>query len=291
MHTGRDGLFSRHHLFFIGLAVLFVVSFLTPIVLGTHLAGVRDNPVEVPTDPTFPESQSITHRSGGFSLPHDPRLEPAEGEDFLITGWFKPRALPKDGQRMILFSKFAPHEHLGAGYAIALDGEKGALRPSVYWRDASQGRWLRFAELPATPTGWFLIALSLNAGKYLGVHGVFLPPDGGKPSVLLLGGYDVSAIKLPRSLSPLMIGTGGSRRFVGRVGPFGVFSLPEFGGDFDRVLKEMARQPREANEVLESDEVKFWSVDLEKDDSGNSLAIRRGVAGEEGGNGEADDPA
>jgi len=287
MQTGRERLFSRHHLFFLGLAVLFVVSFVTPIVVGTHLSGVREAPLDIATDPTFPDSKSISQRSGAFVVAHDPRLEPAAGEDFLVTGWFKPRALPKDGQRMILFAKFSSEEHLGAGYAVALDGENGALRPSVYWRDAAQGRWLRFAELPETPRGWFMIALSLNAGKYLGVHGAFLGPEGTKPSVALLGGYDVSAIKPPTNSVGLTIGSGGSRRFVGRVGPFGVFSIPDFNGDFDRVLKEMVRRPLEADGVVDSDEVKFWSSDLTRDRSGNALAIARSGPGDGG----ADDPA
>lgn len=287
MHTERMGLFSRHHLFFLGLGVLFVVSFLTPIIVGTHLSGVREAPVEVATDPTFPESKSITARSGGFALPHDPRLEPAEGADFLVTGWFKPRVLPKDGQRMILFSKFSTREHLGAGYAIALEGENGTLRPAVYWRDATQGRWLRFAELPEPPRGWFMIALSLNAGRYLGVHGAFLSPEGARPTVALLGGYDVSAISAPRNSSTLTLGSGGSRRFVGRVGPFGVFSLPDFKGDFDRLVKDMARRPREADRLVDRDEVQFWSIDLERDRSGNALAITRLETSSGGG----DDPA
>ncbi|MFM1846772.1 MAG: hypothetical protein RL417_246 [Pseudomonadota bacterium] len=268
-------MFARHNLFFIGLVIVFAVSFVTPIIVGTRIAGVRSVPSDVPADPTFPASKLVAGRSDGLAIAHHAALEPQSGEDFLVFGWFKPRVFPKDGQRMILFSKFSQTEHLGAGYALALDGENGALRPAVYWRDAANnGRWLQFAELPPNSRDWFLVALTLSGGRYLGVHGAFLNPEGSKPSLALLGGYDVKAIALPRSAAPLSIGWGGTRRFAGRIGPFGVFSLPNFSGDFDRLLKEISRNPLEGGELVDDDEVKFWSVDLEADLSSIRHEIR-----------------
>jgi hypothetical protein len=281
--------FSRHNLFYIGLVALFAVSFVTPIVLGTRLAGVHEAPPERPADPTFPNSKLVAGRADAVAITHSAVLEPVVGEDFLVVGWFRPRVFPRDGQRMILFSKYSSAEHLGAGYALALEGENGALRPAVYWRDsADNGRWLHFSELPDVPRDWFMLALSLSGGKYLGVHGAFTQADGAKPYRVLLGGYDVHAIQLPRSAAPLTIGWGGTRRFAGRLGPFGVFSLANFSGDFDRLLKDISRNPLEGADFVDDDEVKFWSLDLESDLGPNRLEIRRlDVSRSQGG--ESDD--
>lgn len=274
---------SRHHFFFVGLVALFGVSFLAPIVVGTRLTGVREHAPPRRVDATFPESRDIDARADGVVIKHSPLLDPTPGEDFLVFGWFKLRVYPKDGQRTVLFSKYDSSARLGAGYALALTGEGGLVRPSVYWRDrAGTGRWLNFAELPRRTLGWSLFALSVHDSRFLGVHGAFLSDEDGRIEVFLLGGYDVSAIGAPSSDDALVFGAGGSRRFSGRLGPLGVFSLPSFEGDFNKLLKSYLRDPLDPFTTFRSSETKLWSVDLVRDQSPHNQEMTTLGAAKEG---------
>lgn len=283
---------SRHYLFFCGLVLLFGASFLAPILIGASVTGVREPaPSERRLDATFPGSKVIETRSDAVVVAHSPVLEPAAGEDFLAFGWFKLKVYPKDGQRTVLFSKYDTSTHLGAGYALALTGENGVIRPSVYWRDtAGSGRWLQFAELPRRSLDWCLFALSLHDSRYLGVHGAFLSEADESVDVMLLGGYDVSKIGAPQSDRPLLFGAGGSRRFAGRLGPIGVFSLPRFDGDFKKILRDYIEAPLDPSEAFRAGEMKLWSADLERDSSSHAHAITTLGSGSMGGD-DDEDPA
>jgi hypothetical protein len=100
--------------------------------------------------------------------------------------------------------------------------------------------------------------------------------------VFLLGGYDVSAIGAPSSDDALVFGAGGSRRFSGRLGPLGVFSLPSFEGDFNKLLKSYLRDPLDPFTTFRSSETKLWSVDLVRDQSPHNQEMTTLGAAKEG---------
>ncbi len=263
------------------VATLFVVVLVLVLTRGPYLidssqsAAFNRNKGKV-----FDRSVTVSARGGYLRVLNHPVLDPSKDRDFLLVSWFSLRRIPEQGERFILVSKYEADSDSRQGYSIALDGDKGFVRPSIYWRDEKgRGGWFEFASLDIQPEQWLMLAVSFRQSRYLGLHLVSPTESGQHIEPVLLGGYDLSGQNLPLNSSDLLYGASRTR-FPGLLGPIAIFAPDDLSSVLSRTLKELGARPLELPASLKGENV-LWLHDTREDLSKfrhkiESVQLRRG---------------
>lgn len=245
MRSMRErGVAARDLLYLASLAALFILSFAVPVAFAVRLVQERSPEASEVFDGPFPSVFEVRAANTYLSVPHTGVINPHAERDFLFVSWFQPRRLPSPGERMTLFSKLTVKSDDAPGFALALSGERDAVRPMIYWRGvgAGQGRWMSFSELPLVPRTWVMLALSFRDQRYLGLHAVLSLPNEERRT-LLLGGYDLEELGVPANDAELRLGSIGANRFRGAIGRFGVFQVRGLSALLAEALEQFATAP------------------------------------------------
>jgi hypothetical protein len=240
------------------LSLAFSLAFLVPLSVALSVGGLLSipwmasnvdgpqelfsNPFSIASQGSYVEISSGDLPEGGPSRVRAPVPgNPIAQERFLVTAWFKLRRLPAPGEQLILFSKYEGSPLPSNGYALALRQDELALRPLVFWGDASTpGRWYDFPAVELSSKDWFAFAMSFSDDRYLGLHLITTHDQGNQ--VRLLGGYELSTAVVPSSTAPLILGAPRDRPFRGLIGPVGVFTGPGLI-DTRKIINEIAKVP------------------------------------------------
>ncbi len=258
------------------LAFLFLASFSLPIVFAWSVAP-RFLHVVAPApetgDPVFGAVTLIRKAGARIRIAHDPALLPPNDSGYVVFVWVSPSGALPDGERQILLSKVSEGRSPN-GFAIAVRGEGGMVRPYVYWSGAARSQWYTFPLIERVPEGWILLVLSVEQGRYLGLHAGARAP-GLEPEMKLLGGYDLGGVPPEvANEADLVIGDVHGPGFRGRIGPFGVLR----GGEIIRAVKPFIRDllahPREISGHVAESEIQLWSVNGEEDLGPHHLSIK-----------------
>ena len=291
---GRIGAFSREgSLFFAVLALLFAVSFLTPIIFAAKVGGLfakNDISQEFEDREIFPDSLVIATIGRFIRVVDSTHLDPEAGRDFIVSGWFNFRRLPSNGETMLLMTKFDAAAPSKSGYALALTRTGNIIRPTVYWRNVrGKGGWQEFSELTIEPKQWVMLSLSAHEGTLLGVHAVTFD-EKGKARVQVLGGIEFAAPIIPESEVSLVLGSTGPDSFLGKIGPFGVISEPGLWENLREVINQLAKTPNRLPSGVSAEGLRLWSLGAKKDSSPANRLIEavggKGKKSETGSNAE-----
>ncbi|MCO6430010.1 MAG: hypothetical protein J5J00_04055 [Deltaproteobacteria bacterium] len=261
----------RKPVFYLCLGALFTLSFALPMVFALKMGGLmyaaQHYDGEDPETTLFPDATKIGGNNHYLSIPDSELLDPAEGKDFLLVLWVRLRKLPSEGERMLLLSKFDGESKSRRGYALALSREGEIIRPEVYWRDKKgDGTWFTFSDLPLSTKTWTMFAITFRQKRYLGLHSASIVQHI-KPSLKLLGGYEIDRGVVPSSDSPLQIGAFNRGKFRGHVGVVGVLNKPDLSRDLEEILKNLTAVPTVWPPQFDESEVALWTVDGKSDKS------------------------
>lgn len=220
-------------------------------------------------------------KSGKFLRVADsPGLEPEVGKSFILASWFRLRRLPREGERMVLLSKFDPEVRSQRGYSLTLIREEGNLRPMVYWKNPeAQGGSFKFSEFNIKKKEWFLLGLSFSEGTKLGLHLVTIG-DEGKANVSLLGGYELSTPVIPSSTSDLFIGSWAKGSFRGQIGSVLILSSEEKMPPLSRVFKRLAESPSSLPAGFDEQDVQIWLRNSARDEGPKQIPVSEVSTGE-----------
>lgn len=260
MLYGASRAASRSPLFVATLVILFLISFSLPLIFTFRWRQPFATSAQSATDadslfPNYIAVQSVGQR---IEVAHANELNPVHGKDFIVSGWFKLARPLQIKEKVLLLGKDDSLAEPQSGYMIGLSRDTDTVRPIVYWGDARKGKWYSFADTSIAAQSWFMLALSFQDGKFLGLH-IAIPSTEGKTELKLLGGYEVEDGVLPSSLGPFVLGAWGDGKFKGRIGPFGVFSKSAIGDDLKNILKSLARTPEELPAAFSSEDVMLWA--------------------------------
>lgn len=240
-----------------GLLVFGIISLTSDLIFSTapETAG-KINPV-----------QKIEGSGSHVRVSHAPDLNPEEGENFILTAWFKFRKLPDDGESFVLLSKVDSFLRSQRGYRLSLTREAGRIRPVVYWRNSDAiGGVYRFSPFDLRPHQWVMFGLSFSEGRYLGLHTVIRVPSR-KPEVVLLGGYTLSTPVYPDASSDLYFGAFSGPPYKGSIGPVSILSMKERKDSLYRIFKETGVDGRPPIDLFGEDEVKLYVDETRTDRS------------------------
>ncbi|MGI6525091.1 MAG: hypothetical protein ACOX2O_07375 [Bdellovibrionota bacterium] len=254
---------------------VFAISFFGPLfLLKTVISSQTPQTVDPELEGSFKSARRIPGNVGRLKIVNSADLNPVKGEDFLIVGWFKLNKLPLDGERMILLNKYDRGKSDIPGYALAIERQGSDIIPFVYVNELSRkGRWYRFSEAKIIQHVWFMMALTFQDNRFIGLHSAslhVLPSD----RIQLLGGYDLKREVIPESSADLFLGGQGKFAFRGFIGPFGIFSGSDLVDDYLRVYAKFVKNPDRIPKELKS-AVKFWTIDGEHDLSSAARLIKR----------------
>lgn len=258
------------------LVVLFLSSFSLPIVFAWSVAPRLLHVVAPPPetgDPVFGAVTLIRKAGARIRVSHDPSLSPAGSAGYVVFLWVSPSGALPEGERQILLSKVSEGRSPN-GVALALKEEGGMVRPYVYWSGSSRSQWYTFPLIERAPEGWILLVLSVEQGRYLGLHAGSRAP-GREPDMKLLGGYDLGGV--PPDVvneADLVIGDVHGPGFRGRIGPFGIVKGESVMHDLKPFIRELLNRPREIPQQVASSEILLWSVDGEEDIGPHHLVVK-----------------
>lgn len=273
MLYGASRVASRSPLFLATLVALFFISFSLPLVLTFKFGGsFGSSTAPGDSDTFFPGYTAIQVPGQHLEVSHSDDLNPMRGSDFIVSAWFKLSRLPQVKEKILLLGKNDANDDPHAGFVLGLSRDSDTIRPIVYWGDSTHRKWYSFSDISIAAQSWFMLALSFQDDKYLGLH--IAMPGESKTEVKLLGGYEVEDGVVPDSPGAFMIGSWGEGRFRGRIGPFGIFSKPGIGEGLKDVLKSLARRPLEVPDTLSAKHVKLWVPDGLEDRSGLKRSLQ-----------------
>lgn len=285
-------IYTNQKLYILSLVVLFLISFAIPLFFAFTLGGLLNNfgpgsdsnsaqqstqenePQE--KDSVFPDAIGISSPNTFITVKSSPSLEPQEGKDFLIAVWVKLKKLPLVGESFVVFSKYDEKSSARKGYSFSLTKEQESLRPSLYWKDNSNGTWFTFSEVNLEPKHWTLFVITFRDDKYLGLHVATLPDaqaENSQAAIKLLGGHELSNKILPQNKADLLIGSFNGGKFRGKIGPLGIFSSKSLTENLNNILTSLIESPREVPEQFEESDVGLWIPDDRSDQSANQNVI------------------
>ena len=259
MLYGASRVASRGPVFVGALVILFLVSFSLPLIFTFRLSDITTSSQSAAdADSLFPNYTAIQSAGQRIEVEHASELNPVAGKDFIVSGWFKLSRLLQSREKILLLGKNDANSEPQSGYIIGLSRDADTIRPIVYWGNDNKGKWYSFSDISIAAQSWFMLVLSFQEGKYLGLH-IATPSATGKTELKLLGGYEVEDAVTPTSSGPFIVGALGDGKFKGRIGPVGVFSSANIGDDLKNVLKELARSPDELPAAFGSEDVVLWA--------------------------------
>ena len=274
---------EKNYLYFLFLGLLFFGSLVIAFIAIRFLEGYwREDPaVNVERlDPLFPNSVPVNGGEDGKEITPGSSLNPTAQHDFMVVTWFKIRALPKPGEKLIVLSKIDEKSRFLRGYALGLSREVDGIRPVAYWRDSEgNGGWRSFSEVAVLPRSWCMLALSFYKGRYLGVYFKSILEGLGNDDLapVPVGGFDLGETEVvAESSSPLLLGSKGINNFRGRLGPLGIFSGKRFQKRIESILEQIGSEPLSLPTEVERDEVLLWTTDFRLDQSNSAHVIKHG---------------
>jgi hypothetical protein len=186
------------------------------------------------------------------------RLNPAPGEDYALFVWVKLRRIPAHGEIFSVVSKFDSQVPYKPGYALSLEGAPDGVRPRVYLSAASGGgRWYSFAAYPMTRKHWYLFSMALSEETYVATY---VAQHGSDQGPVFLGGYKMRVPSMPLSAADISVGSLGTSRFRGHVGPFGVLSAKGLQKNLSGYLADMQADPTSPPRGLKSNSIRLWAT-------------------------------
>jgi hypothetical protein len=275
MLYGASRAVTRGPVFVALLVVVFLLSFSLPLFFTFTFRGAFGSAATAgpDADSLFPEYAPIQSAAQRIEVAHAPELNPTADKDFIISGWFKLARVLQSKEKVLLLAKDEGAAETQSGYIVGLSRDADTIRPIVYWGAQGKGKWYSFSDISLAAQSWFMLGLSFQEGKYLGLHIAFPTPDG-KADVKLLGGYEIEAPSIPDSEGSLVVGAWGDGKFRLRVGPFGVFSRADIGDDLKSVFKSLARYPFDVPNNFSRSDVVLWAPHELKDEGPTQREIK-----------------
>lgn len=274
MLYGASRVASRNSVFLASLVLLFVISFSVPLIFTFKISGIYSpGSSSQDADAVFPGYTAISALGEHLEIEGGTDLNPQPGNDYIVSGWFRLSRMPQLKEKVLLLSKVDGQAENSAGFVLGLARDTDTIRPIVYWGDGDVGRWYSFSDIGLASQSWFMLALSFQEGKFLGLH-LGVPVPNRDTEVRLLGGYEVENGVVPDPVSPLRVGAWNEGRFRGRLGPFGVLSPSSIGDELKDLVKELARNPLTPPPSIAAKDVKIWVAERGKDISGYKRPVQ-----------------
>jgi len=244
-------------------------AFQAPRSLSPFDALERTEPGEVITSPLVVNGGGIYEKVAA-----DAALNPAKGRDYLFFIWFKLRRVPRVGEYLGLAGKFDVNIKHRPGFAITLEGAPDGVRPRVYWNsEARNGVWYSFSSSYLTRKQWYLLAISFSKDTFLSAH---LTSAGAGEPAALLGGHRIEPETIPASDAEIQVGSYGTSRFRGQIGPFGVLSGEKLSKELPGLLAAMQANPAGIPDEIPRNVIQLWASP-HRDMGPHALAITPGL--------------
>ncbi len=218
--------------------------------------------------------------SGGIyeKVAADAALNPAKGKDYVFFIWFQLRRAPRVGEYLGLAGKFDVNQKHRPGFAITLEGVPDGVRPRVYWNsEARDGVWYSFSSSYLRRKQWYLLAISFSKDTFLSAH---LGSAGTGEPVSLLGGHKIEPETIPASNADIQVGSYGSSKFRGQIGPFGVLSSEKLSKELPAYLAAMQTNPASIPDEIPQKVIQLWASS-HRDLGPHGLAITLGSGSSE----------
>lgn len=245
---------------------LFIVAFMVPLgVLGFFGKG--------PLNLVGPAQQAMTEHSYPRLVIRGPdsylkvttadpngHLGPIVGQELLILMWLKLNAIQADDRRAVALLQSQHEQKKPPGFGLAFIKTTEGIRPEVYWKTEqaeNSGGWLSFEDLDADLSEPIIIALSVRAGKVLGLHQI-QRGAGEKNSVNLLGGAEVGQYGALQGSNSLIIGAPDHSNFRGDVLGLLIQSPKRLPEDLNSYLKTMGFWPKEVVQGVAKEELQLF---------------------------------
>lgn len=215
-----------------------------------------------PVEPTAPgeaiASPFVVNASGIYEkVAADAALNPTKGKDYVFFIWFKLRKAPRVGEYLGLAGKFDVTQKHRPGFAITLEGAPDGVRPRVYWNsEARNGVWYSFSSSYFSRKQWYLLAISFSKDTFLSAH---LTSAGTAEPISLLGGHRIEPETIPASNADIQVGSYGSSKFRGQIGPFGVLSGEKLSKELPEYLAAMQANPAGIPDEIPNKVVQLWA--------------------------------
>ncbi len=252
--------------------IIFVLTFVLPVLIFYGIIKFFTSPkIEIKESKFGKKTFSVKLPGESVRVFDEDLLNPKENKDFILTSWFKFRKLPKDGEKVILITKYDATTAYKQGYALAIEKNSSTgFRGSVFWQDINNnGRWYTFGEIPLVPGTWFMFTVSFTSNKHLAFHYTYELNN--EVVTKLIGAYKVSA--LPASKSSFRVGSLITQLFDGRVGTISIINSSNTEKNLEDLIKANFDSPQNIPSIYKDDEVIFWTVGGENDLSKNSLKV------------------
>lgn len=293
MFTGAIFSSNRRALQAVVVFVIFLLSFSIPVyILYRFIQGGSDpgNPETVVQADSFLPGARLVKSSGTFlSVQDEDTLDVGAEGNFLLGIWLKPRRLPREGEKVTFLAKLEGDYVTRRGYTLSLLREEGAIIPVVWWQDSSgDGGAYRFARMEIIADRWVFIALTLQNGRFLGVHGAVVLNPAVVPEIELLGGYELDPPVYPKSSANLLLGARGEGGYRGFLGPLFISHKSIAADELGRLLSEVVQNPNDLPGTLRGKELALWVSDDASDlsDSNQVVTFNEGPGREKGRKGE-----
>lgn len=224
----------------------------------------------------FKKAVTILKPGRSIELPHRADYLPDDQSNFLLFFWFTLKALPANGERLVLLSKYVGQPPNIAGYSVGLKRDGSVLRPVVFWGDGSRaGKWLDFPEVRINPGEWNFFALQVHKANFIGLYH-YKKSESMLDELSYLGSYPVD-IKAAGE-ADMILGSPVGRDFKGKIGPFGIINPFKFRvEEVQPILSEYVRNPEDFSVLGEPENIKLLVLDGLKDSSINSAQIKTNI--------------
>jgi len=295
--------------YYLKVIFLSLIGFFTPIVLAMY-AGPRifESAFARPQPQHLASSQDskddaenerlsflrLDHQPSNARVESDKALDPASGENFLISFLVRIERFPPPKERVNLVAKYRGDMSPFPGWAISFFRRKNSLRPELYWRcQDGKGGWLSFDRLAVQPSRFYAVTLLGRPEKFVGVYlqdvdqqisiiqNSVQPQqnlqrrddegtDAQEPTeVMYLGSYDTSEICIPQTDAGLLIGSPKTNNFVleGNLGLLLFASPRQIPETPDDMKKFLSGGPLALVKKLKSDEINLWISGRGRDES------------------------
>lgn len=296
-------------MYYLKVIFLSLIGFFTPIALAVYTGPrIFGRALARPQPQLLAPSQDIKdqadnerlsflrldHQPSNARVESDSALDPASGENFLISFLVRIERFPPPKERVNLVAKYRGDMSPYPGWAISFFRRKNSLRPELYWRcQDGKGGWLSFDRLAVEPSRFYAVTLLGRPEKFVGVYlqdvdqhlsinqnsaqrqqNLQVRKEEGTEAletadVMYLGSYDTSEICIPQTDAGLLIGSPKTNNFVleGNLGLLLIASPHRIPETPDDMKKFLSGGSLALVKKLKSDEINLWVSGRGKDES------------------------